>query len=224
MSPREDGSPAPRDRSDYDRRTMPPRIPPALRDKLPEPRNMQRPCGFCATGQHQYCPRAIRNGNGSVVACPCPAHETKAITELKCLECWITDAEQIDPKLWLCWDGPACLARVEVRLGQSGQMVPIHNAFRRAAEQKAEQRAQAAKNPDARAAKNPSRPTAGTCVHCGEKTGGGLFRPGHDAKLLSEMQAEARAGGDKGAIIARLVGLGVKPALVAKLEGRLANV
>ncbi|XAO35642.1 hypothetical protein SEA_FIRECASTLE_35 [Microbacterium phage FireCastle] len=133
-----------------------------------------KPCGFCTTGdRHDLCPGGILNGDGvTVVTCGCTEH----LIEYRCLACNERDANQIDPDLWACIDQDACQARRakarEKSLLDLYGTTDTENPLR--AVPKSE-----------RPEKAPSKPKTGTCLCCGETTGGGLFRPGHDSRYLS---------------------------------------
>lgn len=74
-------------------------------------------------------------------------------------------------------------------------------------------------------ARRASQGTPGTpCgCGCGEPRGGGLFRPGHDSKLLSRLQTEVRSGSKTAEqALEEVKQIGASEKLIAKLAGRLS--
>lgn len=127
-------------------------------------------CGFCMTNHHQHCPGATRNGNGLVLTCPCGCRE------LFCRECKNTNADEIDPARWRCRDWSLC----ETRRPQPP--TPAKKWEKRMTEKKADQ------------------PKPRCECGCGSETKGGKFRPGHDAKLKSELSRTYTQSDDRAAI------------------------
>lgn len=193
------------------------RIPVHMRGSLPAPSYGKHICGYCATGAHEHCKRAIRNGNGSVHLCPCQdGHPGPAIQAIKCLECYNTDLDELDEKLWACWDVRLCASRIQDRLDANPDYQRIHQSYVNAAVTTAKERAERpARN------RNPGRPSSGQCLCCGEKTGGGMFLPGHDARLVSIKAKEVEAGANPLEVLAAFKALGVSEKLYAKLERKL---
>jgi len=193
------------------------RIPMEMRARLSDPKYLQNVCGYCATGSHDNCKRAIRAGDGHIMLCPCTEHATLAGAEVKCTECYNTDIDELDEKLWLCIDRTDCESRIRERLGKDPSYALIHQAYANASVRLERE----AKERPARS-KSPSRPSSGKCACCGETTGGGLFRPGHDARLVSQTAADVAAGKLSPVdAVAKFEGLGTSPALIAKLTRKL---
>lgn len=155
-------------------------------------------CGFCSTGHHDLCPGGILNGNlTEVVLCGCDEHPIHP----RCLDCNNREADEVNRETWTCIDVEACSAKALY-----GGRAP---EVRHEAEKKA--------------AKAPAKPKGGKCLCCGETTGGGLFRPGHDARYLSAavkaIQAGERILGNE---LDRWAEQGISEALQAKLTKRVS--
>lgn len=196
------------------------RITLAYRNNLRPPVYLQKDCGYCATGSHEHCKRGIRSGDGHVMLCPCMiAHERTSAASIRCLECGNTDIDELDEKMWLCIEPEDCEYRINQRIKNDPNMQMIHQAYIDAAEKQAVAKA----NKPARN-RNPSRPSSGECLCCGEKTAGGLFLPGHDARLVSMKGKEVAEGADPIQVLADFKAMGVSPALYAKLERKLEKM
>lgn len=208
---------------------MPPvervRIPVQLRASLSQPTYLKKACGYCSvpnrTGDaHKYCKRAIRSGDGHIMLCPCvdPAHDGPAADSIFCTECDNTNLDELDEKLFLCWDKEDCEARISKRMESNPTHQLIHQAYLDA------DRTKAATNQVRARAKNPGRPSSGKCLCCGETTGGGKFLPGHDARLVSQTAARVAAGADPLVTLAEFRELGVSDALIGKLQRKLEKL
>src|SRR5690625_6891479 len=69
--------------------------------KQDNPREMNLPCGYCRSKDHQLCPGAVRNGVGVIWTCPCGCDNSKRV---RCLTC---KTELLDPVAqhgWKCMD------------------------------------------------------------------------------------------------------------------------
>lgn len=202
-----------------------PRITPAERAKLPDPRPVQANeglCGFCWIGtesSHDHCRRGIRNGNGSIFYCGCDhkSHAPHQSGTPRCTECYNISEGEVDKRLWLCLDATDCEARVKTRLGNNPMYAAIESAREHANERAiAEGRR---KPPRERTEK---RPKTGNCLCCGDVTGGGKFLPGHDARLVSKWAKKVAASEvTREDAIAMFVELGTSDALIAKLTRKL---
>jgi len=140
-------------------------------------------CGFCETGTHERCPRAVRNGVNAqykIITCDCRAEGLNCGDSiLRCLECKSEAQEDIDPDNWRCFDPDGCKARIQARMDANPAYQKIlesrRNTMARLANEKAEKKASPAK-----ASKT------GTCIcGCNGTTKGGNFLPGHDARYVS---------------------------------------
>lgn len=130
-------------------------------------------CGYCQSGNCNYCPRGVRNGNGRVVPCGCPKPYCGGQV-LRCLDCKNEGEGEISPDDWRCLDREACELAVQRRLDGNVHVQMVREVMKRVSENPGTETKPAAKKKE------------GNCIHCGESTGGGLFRPGHDAKYVAE--------------------------------------
>ncbi|AYQ99492.1 hypothetical protein PBI_JOHANN_36 [Microbacterium phage Johann] len=169
-------------------------------------------CGFCTTGnRHDLCPGGILNGNlTEVVLCGCTDHGV--IT--RCLDCGVRSLDEVDPQTWQCIDQEACTARRAKAREKS--LVALYGS----SETGEPLRSVPAKEKPAKA---PSKPKIGKCLCCGETTGGGLFRPGHDSKYLTRAVTRINDGATTlDAMIDLWADQGISEALQGKLRKRVA--
>lgn len=142
-------------------------------------------CGFCANGTHRFCPRAVANGDRAKIwPCACRVPECGGGSILRCLTCKHEGPGEVSPAMWTCLDPEACQVRVDKRLAAN----PGYQQIKEFTMPKA--------TAVAKATPRQSKPKAEPrdCADgCGSKTGGGLFLPGHDAKLLSVKVKEVGA-------------------------------
>lgn len=126
-------------------------------------------CGFCSTNSHDFCKAVIRNGDMSLIKCPCACTTNK--TE-RCTECHTADPDHLG-RPWLCDDREACNGRIETRLAQSPTYQQIKLLRTKIEETKT-------------TTHTPRTTTkqGGLCLCCGEPTRGGNFLPGHDSRWL----------------------------------------
>lgn len=189
---------------------------------IPTPREeKQILCGYCKTDAHQYCPRATRGmgPNPKIWPCPCDAPECGGGSRLRCLECKTEKPGRVDPKLWVCYDGVECNARVEARLA-ANPAVQLMREMKETAMARANAIRPATKTaPSKRAAE----PKAGVCLVTGKATSGGLFAPGMDARYVSQLITSV-VEREISVVDARkqLKNDGVSNALIAKFEKGLA--
>lgn len=136
-------------------------------------------CGFCSSGHHNLCPRAVRNGDGTPLPCACNEPYCGGQV-LRCLDCKNeADGEIADS--WRCIDRDACADTQRVRLDRNPHLRLVREVMKRVAETQAVEKAEKAK-----AEKKVKEPTY--CVHgCGGETKGGKFLPGHDARYVAEL-------------------------------------
>lgn len=181
-------------------------------------------CGFCfvqTETAHQMCRRSTRNGNGSVVFCKCdhPFHAPHQAGTPRCSECYNITEGEVDKKTWLCVEADECNARVHERIKNDSTIQMIEAVRAKAREsQAADGHARAAR----RASSGEGRPTSGVCLCCGEATGGGKFRPGHDARLVSRVAQEVADGKVTPTdALEKFAELGVSDALQAKLKRKI---
>lgn len=127
-------------------------------------------CGFCSTNAHDFCKAVIRNGDTSLIKCPCACTSNKIE---RCTECHTSDPDHLG-RPWLCDDRAACDGRVEARLAQSPTYQQIKALRARLDDIKAA----------SREIKLATPKQGGLCLCCGEATRGGNFLPGHDSRWL----------------------------------------
>lgn len=129
---------------------------------------------------HARCRGAILQ-NQTLVVCSCPSHEGEPG---RCINCGIQN-DMVDLATRHCTDPEGCVERVETKRRNN----PLHTMLQEV--QQVAQATKAAKAP-AKAKAEPKAPRVarakvGRCQHCGEPTKGGLFVPGHDAKLKGQL-------------------------------------
>lgn len=152
-------------------------------------------CGFCKTNTHHYCPGRIRQKDGEeLVACPCDCEYANTV---RCLVCGNTRSDECDPERWVCHDAASCIREVD-----------------RKREKAKEQLFPQGHKSEIRANKPACR------CECGELTGGGKFRPGHDGKFVSQIIKKVKAGEMTPAEAKDRVGL-VSAGLLGKLVGKV---
>ena len=167
------------------------------------------PCGFCSTGgRHDLCPGGVLNGNQvEVVLCGCTQHEIVR----RCLNCGNKTPGEVSRETWTCIDVEACTATTARRRREADEALFGGRAPAKFSEARE------------KAPKAPAKPKTGKCLCCGETTGGGLFRPGHDSKYLTRAVADIREGThDLADVQAAWRDSGISDALVAKLAKRVA--
>lgn len=170
------------------------------------------PCGFCSTGnRHDLCPGGILNGNRTEVClCGCQEHDLV----VRCLNCGNKTPGEVSRETWTCTDAEACQQTRDRR--------------RREVDERLFGGRTPSKLPGARekATKAPAKSKTSKCLCCGETTGGGLFRPGHDSRYLSAAVATIREHHNpEGMLASTLDGWasqGISEALRAKLAKRVA--
>jgi len=150
-------------------------------------------CGFCATGDHDVCKTAYRNGDGSVLICGCGC---KDATPTECHWCHTTEPDFIGEG-WLCKDADDCEARLKTKLDNDPviQMIRKHRTEPKVVVSKYSR--------------------GGSCLCCDQPTKGGKFLPGHDSTWLKALQTLPK---DEALAKAR----SVSDALANKLEKRMA--
>lgn len=177
-------------------------------------------CGFCNTGDHQHCPSATRGMGPKMGAkvwlCGCPFANCGGKI-VRCLECKNEAEGDIDPALRMCLDQLGCQARVTARLDSNPHVQDTQRFKETAMARVAATKTAAAATP--RVAKEKK---SGVCLVTGEATSGGLFKPGMDARYVSERVAEVI---NKEVTVVeqrkRIKADGVSEALQAKFEKNL---
>ena len=165
-------------------------------------------CGFCMSGHHHSCNGGILNGNQTeVYLCGCTEHDLV----VRCLECNNRAPGEVSRETWTCTDAEGCAMKVARRREEFNQTLAgrLTNPNRAKATEVAP--------------KAPVKPKTGTCLCCGETTGGGLFRPGHDSKYLTSAVTLIRDGQiSLDDTLTKWGREGISPALQAKLQKRVA--
>lgn len=194
------------------------RIPTRHRATLPEPKDAKFACMFCRTNDHQLCKRVFRHGSGSVHFCPCndAAHPERKVF---CTECYNDNEGEVDAKVYLCDDVEACGNRIMSRVEKLPMYQDIEAAREKAVQVQIEQGKRKPPRP-----RGEGRPKTGQCLCCGETTGGGKFKPGHDARMVSQLATRVQEGADADKVKADFAALGVSDALQAKLAKRIGNL
>ena len=120
---------------------------------------------------HALCKVSFFDGAGRLHRCSCTCH----VGHNSCTRCKGKGVE-LDPRTLQCADADACEQRYQA-------MLDAHPRTRRYREwgdaidaAHAEAKAEESKRP-------AGKPKVGACHHCGAETKGGMFLPGHDAKL-----------------------------------------
>lgn len=176
-------------------------------------------CGYCTSGHHKYCPRAVANeGRTKIWPCACDDPECGGGSILRCLTCKNERPGEVSPAMWECLDPEACAAQVQKNLARN----PGYQQIREITMPKAT----AAKATAAKTAAKKAKAEPRDCADgCGGQTSGGLFLPGHDAKLLSVKVAEVAEGRFTQATIKAVAGsmreLGCSDALLNKFSQRV---
>lgn len=166
-----------------------------------------RLCGFCSFGnRHDLCPGGILNGNRTeVYLCGCTEHDLV----VRCLECNNRTPGAVSRETWTCTDAEACHQ--------------VRDRHRREIDERLFGGRTPAKLSEAReqAPKAPAKPKTNKCLCCGETTGGGLFRPGHDSKYLTRAVQAVKGGESLDDTMTAWARQGISEALQAKLVKRL---
>lgn len=154
---------------------------------------------------HGQCPGGTANGAGVITICGCPGHDG----ENRCLICrTVNDPESFDSERRICLDVEACEDALNERAAQAAQ-TPLARMIREVKEVSRQARRESSvprsnrsdsplgTMPARRQSAKPDRQPRPCQCGCALLTGGGLFRPGHDAKLKGALKrAAADALGD----------------------------
>jgi hypothetical protein len=153
--------------------------------------NKQTLSGFCSGGQHELCPGLVAQdrGTGRVLVAICACSCDHQAGQFKCTKCGTRrqlldhpgvaeGMDRIDPRTGACVDREGCATIVANRVRNS----PLRKAGIMPRTDST------AEGTTERAPRTP-RVKEGVCQHCGVKTAGGKFAPGHDANLKSELIA-----------------------------------
>jgi hypothetical protein len=160
--------------------------------------------GLCGTGSHHLCPGLVAQprsgGKVQVAMCGCACQHDTLATDVvsritvggyRCTKCSARKPllqhlhndpglDRIDPRTGACVDRETCGQLVAHKLDTS----PLRALSGRNTVPKTDGPDGAA--PAEKPARTP-RVKEGRCEHCGSKTNGGKFTPGHDAQLKSAL-------------------------------------
>lgn len=184
-----------------------------------------RRCGPCSTGHHATCTIGVRvhrhagvsYPEGAIHPCLCEDGGCEP-GRRKCTYCNNRNTSDVDPTTWECFDLDLCRATVEARREAN----PLLRQLREAQENAAMAKIEASKEKAEKVAKT-KEPTF--CLVTGEPTKGGLFKPGMDARYVSERVTEVLNGKfskkAEDAARAKMKKDGVSEKLVAKFDKSL---
>src|SRR5690625_8007969 len=105
--------------------------------KQDNPREMNLPCGYCRSKDHQLCPGAVRNGVGVIWTCPCGCDNSKRV---RCLTCKTELLDPVAQQGWNCLDKDACARSIQQRLEQDPTTTKIRESQQRAQKRSEERR------------------------------------------------------------------------------------
>lgn len=191
---------------------------------MPIEQVVTKPCGFCTPNhpnRHERCSVGVvhdgkheRYKNGVVWVCGCDCNTGRR----KCHNCNNRNTEEVNPETWACFDTDACKATVTTRRERDPFLAQLAQIKETVAMAKIENDKQKAEKEQK--AKEPT-----FCLVTGEPTKGGLFKPGMDARYVSERVATVEnANFTKKATDearAKMKKDGVSEKLVAKFEKSL---
>lgn len=186
------------------------------------------PSGFCLSGNHSRCRGGVWNGNGQVLVCPC-AECDHVNQPIRCLDCNRVDDGfdvQVNTLTWDCYDSTECAAYREHQASLNPTIIQIRRIRAEIARAK-EQGTDTIGGPvvrkrTVRSEAEGGRPTSGKCLCCGDATKGGLFLPGHDARLVARL-AQGVFGGTMAVDDARSTLGPCSQALKDKFEKKLVR-
>jgi len=146
---------------------------------------------------HSQCKGGVISGvHGQVILCQCPGHDG----ENRCIICrTVNTPETFDADFRVCLDQDACTDALHTQAIESSK-TPLSRMIRQVKAQSrrgAETAEDVGGQPKApRAPRAPREKREGRPCQCGCAliTGGGLFRPGHDAKLKGILKKAAKDG------------------------------
>lgn len=178
-------------------------------------------CGFCATKNHENCTvgtkhqgRHEQHPNGVVWVCNCSCNEGRR----KCADCGNRNTDEVSRETWTCIDTEACHAAVTTKRENNPFLAQLRDIKEKVTMAKIEENAEKAD----KAAKDKPKTY---CLVTGEETKGGLFKPGMDARYVSErvIEVENAKFADKAVekARARMAKDGVSDKLKAKFEKSL---
>lgn len=182
-------------------------------------------CGFCGNGQHEKCSIGVKHRGrhekfplGVVWACRCNSGGCLE-GRRKCADCNNKVTDEVNPETWTCIDSEACRGTVDTKRENDPFLVQLREIKENVNMAKIE-------NDKTKAEKVAKTKEPTFCLVTGEPTKGGLFKPGMDARYVSERVIEVEnskfsAKATKDAL-ARMKKDGVSEKLVAKFEKSVA--
>lgn len=185
-------------------------------------------CGFCNDGNHDKCAIGIKFDEsrgahkkypeGIVWACRC-TDGSCTTGRLKCSYCGNRTTEEIDPTTWECLDRESCRTTVQTRRDNDPFLAQLREIQETVNMAKIE-------NDKAKAEKVQKAKEPTFCLVTGEPTKGGKFKPGMDARYVSDRVTECINGNFSAKVEkeqrSKMKNDGVSDALVAKFEKSLA--
>lgn len=178
-------------------------------------------CGFCATGNHTRCVigskhkgRHEKFPGGVVWACSC-TNGGCTTGRRKCADCNNRNTDEVSPETWTCIDSEGCKDLVDTRRANDPFLIQLSEIQEKTKMAKIE-------NDKAKAEKVAKTKEPTFCLVTGEPTKGGLFKPGMDARYVSERVIEVEnakfSAKAKQAALSKMKKDGVSERLVAKFE------
>lgn len=185
-------------------------------------------CGFCNDGNHDKCAIGIKFDEsrgahkkwpeGIVWVCRC-TNGSCTTGRRKCAYCGNRTTEEIDPTTWECLDIEACRAKVQAKRDNDPFLAQLREIKEKTDMAKIEENKTKAEKKAA--TKEPT-----FCLVTGEPTKGGKFKPGMDARYVSDRVTECINGNFTAKVEkeqrSKMKSDGVSDALVAKFEKSLA--
>lgn len=178
-------------------------------------------CGFCGNGDHEKCSIGVKHQGrhekfplGIVWACHCNSGGCQE-GRRKCADCGNRNTDEVNPETWTCVDADACRMFVETKRENDPFLVQLREIKETVTMAKIE-------NDKTKAEKVAKTKEPTFCLVTGEPTKGGLFKPGMDARYVSERVIEVEnakfSAKAKATALAKMKKDGVSERLVAKFE------
>lgn len=139
-------------------------------------------CGFCSVGgRHDLCPGGVLNGDQvTIITCTCKEHSIL----LRCVMCGAR-GEAVNGETWTCMDPEACADRTAKSHAET-----VRSLYGDLEDPESPRTTPKSLRPP----REPAKPKTGKCLCCGETTGGGNYRPGHDSKHLTMLATGVKEG------------------------------
>lgn len=146
-----------------------------------------RICGFCSTGHHGRCAVGTPTPKG-IHLCLCDQGGCE-VGRRKCTNCNNRATSEVNPDTWQCFDVEACNTLVETRRDSNPLVADIRKARTTAMARVENEKTQKAEQ---EAKVKPKT----YCLVTGEETKGGLFKPGMDARYVSNHVEAVMSGAE----------------------------